>query len=169
MDRRRRIPAWISLGAQAGVVGAMLSAGTLVAFQLSRPEPRLALPNGVDGAMILFPAILALGIFAVWYPTFMAATRADAILGAVSAFLVGADALMIVSVVVGDSVAVHTIGRSLPLGLVGAGLALPVALVALLVGQLSTPLGFGRSAGIRSVLAGAALGLVLALAAAYTI
>jgi hypothetical protein len=150
-------------------MGALLSGGTLVAFQLSRPAPRLFVPNGLDGAMILMPAVLALGLFAVSFPTFMAATRGEAILGAAAAFLVAADTLMLVSLVARDSVMVHPLGRSFPLGVVGAALAVPVAVVALLVGQLTSPLGFGRSAGFRSAVAGAALGLVVVLLGAYSI
>jgi len=150
-------------------MGALLSGGTLVAFQVSRPAPRLFVPNGLDGAMILMPAVLALGLFAVSFPTFMAATREDAILGAVAAFLVAADALMLASLVVRDSVVVHPLERSLPLGVVAAVLAVPVAVVALLVGQLTSPLGFGRSAGFRSAVAGAALGLVVVLLGAISI
>jgi hypothetical protein len=45
----------------------------------------------------------------------------------------------------------------------------PVALVALLIGQLTAPFGFGRSAGLRSALGGAVMGLILVVAAAYSI
>jgi hypothetical protein len=44
-----------------------------------------------------------------------------------------------------------------------------VALVATLVGQLSTPLGFGRSAGLRSALGGAVLGLIVVIVVAYSV
>lgn len=147
------------------MIGAALSVATLVAFQLSRPAPRLALPNGLDGALILTPAVVALGILVVIYPTFLAATREDAVLGAVAAFLVAADALMLISLAARDEVIVHPLARSLPLGVVVAGLAVPVALVALVIGQITAPLGFGRSAGLRSVLGGAALALVLVVLA----
>jgi len=156
-------------GFEAGVVGAMLSVGTLVAFQLSRPAPRLTLPNGLDGSLILAPAVVALGIFAVSYPTFLAATREDAVLGVLAAFLVAADAFMLVSFVARDAVLIHSLGRSLPLGVVAAALAVPVAVVGLAIGQLSTPVGFGRSAGLRSALGGAALGLVVVVVAAYCV
>jgi hypothetical protein len=169
MQPRRLIPPWIRHGFEAGVVGALLSAGTLVAFQLSRPEPRLFVPNGLDGSLILVPAVLALGLFAVSYATFMAATRSDAVLGAVAAFLVAADALMLISLWARDSVMVHPLGRSVPLGVVAAGLALPVAITALLAGPVASPLGFGKSAGLRSAIGGAVLGLVVVLAGAYAI
>jgi hypothetical protein len=147
----------------------MLSVGTLVAFQLSRPAPRLTLPNGLDGALILTPAVVALGIFVISYPTFLAATREDAVLGVVAAFLVAADAFMLVSFAARDQVIVHPLARSLPLGVVAASLAVPVALGGLLVGQLTARIGFGRSAGLRSAVVGAALTVVAVLLAAYTI
>ena len=112
---------------------------------------------------------MALGVFVVAYPTFLAATREEAILGVVAAFLVAADAFMLISFMIGDQVIVHALSRSLPLGVVAAAIAVPVALVGLLVGQLTAPFGFGRSAGLRSALTGAGLGLILVLVAGYTI
>jgi len=169
MKARLHLANWLRRGIEAGVAGGLLAVGTLVSLQLSRPEPRLVIPNGVDGALIFVPAVVAIGLFAVAYPTFLAATREEAVLGAVAAFLIAADALMAISFLVGDQVIVHVLGRALPLGVVGAALALPVALFGLLVGQISTPFGFGRAAGLRSALAGAALGLVVVLLAGHTI
>jgi hypothetical protein len=169
MKGRRLIPSWLRRGFEAGVVGALLAVGTLVALQLSRPSPRLALPNGLDSALILTPAVVALGIFAVSYPTFLAATREDAVLGVGSAVLIAADAFMLISLVARDEVLIHPLGRSLPLGVVATGVALPAAVAALLVGQLTAPLGFGRSAGLRSALGGAAVGLIVVVVAAYTV
>jgi hypothetical protein len=167
--KRPSIPPWMRHGFEAGVVGALLSAGTLVAFQLSRPAPRVEIPHGLDGSMILVPAVVALGLFAICYPTFMAATRGDAVLGAVAAFLLAADALMLISLVARDSVMVQPLARSLPLGVVAATLSLPVAIVALLIGQLTSSLGFGRSAGLRSATSGALIGVAVVLLAAYSI
>lgn len=169
MHRRRLIPPWIRHGFEAGAVGALLSAGTLVAFQYSRPLPRNFVPNGLDGAMILVPAVLALGVFCVSYPTVIAPTRSDAILGAVAAILLAADALMLISLADRDSVLVHPIGRSLPLGVIAAALSLPVAAVALLAGQLGATLGFGRSAGLRSAIGGAVVGCAVVALAAISI
>jgi hypothetical protein len=117
--------------------------------------------------MILLPAVVALGVFVVSYPTFLAATREDAILGVVAAFLVAADALMLVSLVARDEVLIHPLERSLPLGVLATAVAVPVALIGAAFGQLSAPLGFGRSAGLRSALAGAVVGLVLVVLVAY--
>lgn len=169
MKVRRLIAPWLRRGIEAGVVGALLADGTLVAFQLSRPAPRLALPNGLDTALIFTPAVVALAIFAVSYPTFLAATREDAVLGVVAAFLVAADAFMLISLLARDEVMIHPLGRSLPLGVVATGVALPAAIAGLLIGQLTAPLGFGRSTGLRSALGGAAVGLVAVVVAAYTV
>lgn len=158
---------WLRRGLEAGFVGALLSGGTLVAFRFSRTDPRLTLPHGLDGAMILVPALLALSVFAVSYPIFLAATRGDAILGGVAAFLVAADLLMAVSLVAGASIWVSPLSRNLPLGTVAAALAVPAGLAGLLVGQLTTPLGFGRSAGIRSALCAGVVGLALAVLGAF--
>jgi hypothetical protein len=149
------------------MVGCLLAIGTLVAFQLSRPAPRLYLPNGLDSALILLPAVVALGVLVVSYPTFLAATREDAILGVVAAFLVAADAFMLVSFLAHDNVLIHPLARSLPLGVLAAAVSVPVALAGLLCGQVRAPLGFGRSAGLRSALGGAALGLVAVVVVAY--
>jgi hypothetical protein len=167
--KRPSTPAWIRLGIEAGAVGALLSSGTLVAFQLSRPAPRLALPNGLDGAMILVPAVLALGVFAVCYPTFMAATRTDAVLGSIAALLVAADVLMAVSLAFRDVVTVHALGRGLPLGLVAAVLAAPAAVAALIIGPVTSAIGFGRSAGLRAAVAGTVVGLVFVIGGAWSI
>lgn len=169
MKLRARLPNWLRRGIEAGVVGGMLAVGTLVSLQLSRPEPRLVIPNGVDGALMFAPALIALGVFVVAYPTFVAATRDEAILGLAAAFLIAADALMLVSFWLGDQVIVHPLSRNLPLGVVGAALAVPVMLAAVLVGQLTAPFGFGRSAGLRSALAGAGAGIIVALVAGYSI
>ncbi len=165
VERPRILAPWIRRGIEAGILAALLSLGSIVGYHFSQTV-RVALPQGIDGALILLPAVLALAAFAVVYPTFLAATRADAVLGAIAAFLVAADLLMAVSLVVGDQVVIHSIHRSVPLGLLAAGWALPVAAIALAFGQLSTPLGFGRSAGLRSATAAIVISIIAVLAAA---
>ncbi len=169
MLRGKLLPPWLRHGLEAGVVGALLSAGTLVAFQVSRPAPRLEVPSGIDGSMILTPAVVALGVFVVSYPTLLASTRQEAVLGVVAAFLIASDVLMLISLIQPDAVTVHALSRNEPLGLIGVVLAFPVALVALLVGQTTAPLGFGRSAGLRSTMAGAVVALLVVLVGAYTL
>lgn len=164
---RQLIPAWLRRGIEAGVVAALLSGGTLVAFHLGRPAPRLEIPNGLDGAMILTPAVIALGVLAICYPTVLAATRSDAVLGSIAAFLIAADALMAVSLVARDNVTIQPLSRALPLGVVAAALAVPAAVVGLAFGQLTAQVGFGRSAALRSAIGAAAIGLVAVVLGAY--
>ncbi len=146
-------------------MGGLLSFGSVVGYHFSQTE-RVAVPKGIDGALILLPAVLALAAFSIAYPIFLAATRTDAILGAIAAFLVSADLLMAVSLIVGDDTVIHSVERSVPLGVVAAAWALPVAAIALVFGQISTPLGFGRAAGLRSAAAGVVIGVIAVLAAA---
>ena len=156
VERRPLIPAWLRRGFQAGVIGALLSGGTLLAFHLSRPTPWVSLPQGIDGSLILVPALLALGVLAVSVPIFMAATRSEAILGALTGFLIAADLLMAISFVARQLIEVHFLSRSLPLGVVSAVLSIPVAAVGIAAAQLVSEHGFGHNAGLRAV-AGATL------------
>ena len=110
---------------------------------------------------------VALGVLAVGLPIFLAATRTEAILGAIAGFMVAADLLMAVSFVSSQQIAVHWLSRSMPLGVVAAVLAIPVAAVGIVVGPVASELGFGHSSGLRAVLAGAVVALALALAGPY--
>jgi hypothetical protein len=74
-----------------------------------------------------------------------------------------------VSLISRDAVIVHPIDRSIPLGVIAAALSVPVAVVSVLAGQLGQTLGFGRSAGLRSAVAGSVLGLVVVAATALLI
>jgi hypothetical protein len=169
MKGKRLIPAWLRRGAEAGVMGALLASGTVAAFHLYVVMPRLFLPSGLPGVLILAPAVVALGIFVVSYPTFLAATRSDAVMGAIAAFLIATDTFMVVSFLTHDEVLVHALGRSLPLGLVAAAASVPTAITGLMIGQLAAPLGFGRSAGLRSAVAGAVAGSIAVIVVVYTV
>ena len=167
MELRRLIPAWLRRGFSAGAVGGVLSGGTLLAYHLSRPEPRVALPQGIDGALILVPALLALGVLAVSLPIVLAATRSEASFGSLGGFIVAADLLMAVSFVSREQIAVHVLSRSLPLGVVAAALAIPAAAVGIAVGSFASEHGFGHTAGLRAVLAGTIGALAVALVWPY--
>jgi hypothetical protein len=123
----------------------------------------VALQQGIDGSLILVPALLALGVLATSLPIFLAATRAEAILGALAGFLVAADLLMVVSLISRQSIFVHALSHSLPLGVVAALLSIPSVLVGLAVGPLTSELGFGHSAGLRAAIGAAVAVLPLAL------
>ena len=166
MERRRLIPRWLGRGIEAGLLGAILSSGTLLAFQFGRPEPRNFLPQGLDGSMILVPALAAISVLAISWPIFAAATRTDALLGAIVGLLVAADLLMGVSLVARQSIQVHVAFRTLPLGVVAAILAVPPA-VAGIVAALTTELGFGHSAGLRAVVTASVLALAMAAAGPF--
>jgi hypothetical protein len=160
---RRLFPSWLRRGFQAGILAALLSCGTLFAFELSRPAPRLALPRGLDGSLILVPALLALGVLAICLPVFLAATRSEAVLGALAGFMVGADLLMAISLVFRQEVAVRALDVSWPLGVVAAVLACPIAGVGIVLGPLIGAHGFGHSAGIRAALTAVVVAVVVAL------
>jgi hypothetical protein len=167
--RRRLFPRWLRRGLQAGAMGALLSCGTLLAFDLSRPAPRLALPNGIDGSLIIVPALLALGVLAAGVPVVLAATRTEALLGSAAGFMVGADLLMLISLFFPQQVAVGSLGVSWPLGVLAAVLACPAGLAGVLVGPLLEAHGFGWSAGLRAVVASVVVATVVALAAPFVV
>jgi hypothetical protein len=112
------------------------------------------------------PAILAIGAVTPTYSTALAATRGDAVLGAIAAFLLAADACLILAA---GPITLERSGIVVGAGVLAALLALPAALVGTIVGQAATPLGFGRRAGActaaGAVIAGAIVLWVLALVA----
>ncbi len=167
MKRRRLLPSWLSRGFEAGALAGMLSCGTLVAFQFSRPAPRVELPQGIDGSLILVPALLALGVLAVCVPVFLAATRGEAVMGGLAGYMVGADLLMAISMVFPQAVAVPVLGVAWPLGVVGAVLSVPIALAGIALGPMLGDHGFGHSAGLRAAFAAAVVALIVALAGPF--
>ncbi len=166
VERPRLLAPWLRRGLEAGLVGGVLASATVMAFHFSRPAPRIVLPEGIDGALIMLPAVLSLAVLVVGYPTFLAATRADALLGVAAAFLVAVDILLAVSIFMDERIIFHPINRWLPLGFVGAIWALPVAAIGLVIGQTTSPLGFGRSAAFRSAATSMVLTIIAVLAAA---
>ncbi len=130
---------------------------------LAGPEPH-PLPTGIGGALQLAPAVLALGVVTTAYPVAMAATRSDALLGAIAALLLAADATLILAA---GRIVLPNQGVEVGAGLLAAALALVPAVLGLAAGQLATPLGFGRRAGGLTALVAAVAGLVaLGIAAA---
>jgi hypothetical protein len=108
---------------------------------------------------VLAPAVLALGVLTCAYPIAMAATRVDAVLGSIAAYLIAADLTIVLA---GDRIILGAAEEQLAGGLLIALLALGPAVMGLLGGQLLTPLGFGRRAGaIAAILsAGVAVGVL---------
>ncbi len=166
--KRRLLPPWLSRGFQAGALAALLSCGTLVAFEFSRPAPHLILPEGIDGSLILVPALLALGVMAVCIPVFLAATRSEAVLGGLAGYIIGADLLMAISMIFPQPVAVQILGGvGWPLGMIAGILSIPIALAGIALGPLLGVPGFGHSAGLRAAIAAAVVALVVALAGPF--
>lgn len=147
------LPPWLRRGLEAGLIAALVGIVTLAGSASGASGGQIALPEGPAGSLLLAPAVLALGVITVGYPVAYAATRADAILGTVAAFLVGAD---LAAIVLSTQVNMPGLGRQMGLGVLAGVLALGPLLVGLVAGQLLTPLGFGRRSGATST-AGAGL------------
>jgi len=143
------LPPWLRRGLEAGILAALVAVVSLLGSIGTELGP-VGLPPGLMASLILAPAVLAIGVFAVGYPIAYAATRSDAILGAITAFIVAADA---VAIAVGTALGLGAIDREVPAGLFVAMLAGLPALVGLVAPQVTTPLGFGRRAGAVSVAA----------------
>ncbi len=155
------LPSWLRRGLEAGVLAAIVSIVSLVGSIGTELGP-VGLPRGLFATLILAPPVLAIGVFAVSYPVAYAATRTDAILGAVTAFLIAADAVVLA---IGTEVSLGAIDRQIRAGLFVAALAALPAMVGLIAPQVLTPLGFGRRAGaISAIAAGLTATVVLLLA-----
>jgi hypothetical protein len=160
---RLRLTPWLRRGVEAAVVAAVVAIASLAGERLSAGAGPLVLPDGFVGGLLLAPAVLALGVLTCAYPIAMAATRADAVLGAAAAFLVAAD---ITIVFAADRIILGAGDEQLSGGLLVALLAMGPAVMGLLGGQLLTPLGFGRRAGaVAAILAAIVAGGVLAILA----
>jgi hypothetical protein len=156
---RQLVPPWLRRALEAAAVSAVVAIGALAGAVLAAGGP-YALPPGVPGALLLAPAVFALGVLPVAYPVAMAATRGDAILGAVAALLITSDATIVVA---GGRVVVGPGGLEIASGLLVAALAAGPALIGLLCGELLTPFGFGRRAGaIAAFTAALGAGAVIA-------
>ena len=153
-----RFPPWLRRGFEAGVFAALLSLVTVLALAWERPPTGpIILPGGLGAGMTLALPVLSIGVLSVAYPVAMAATRGDAILGAVTGWIVGADLLALVTVAMNQRILLLGSGATVPLGIVAGLFAAPAALGGLLAAELFTPLGFGRRAGRVAALAALAV------------
>lgn len=144
-----RIPAWLRRGLEAGIFGGLLAVLDVLAYRWAPFGSGIAaLPGGFAGAIVLALPVFAMGVFAVGYPVIMAATRSDALLGAITAALVAADLLLLFTLATDLRVALRGGAQILPIGMLAAALAGPAAVTGLVGSQLFTPLGFGRRAGL---------------------
>ncbi|HEV8488394.1 MAG TPA: hypothetical protein VGQ58_01260 [Candidatus Limnocylindrales bacterium] len=157
---RQLVPPWLRRALEAAAVSAVVALGALAGAGLAAGGP-FTLPPGLPGGLVLAPAVFALSVIPVAYPVAMAATRGDAVLGAMAALLIAADVTVVVA---GGRVIMGPGGLELGSGLLVATLAAGPAIVGLLCGELLTPLGFGRRAGAIAAVTGA-LGAAAVLAA----
>jgi hypothetical protein len=149
--RRLRPPAWLRRAIEAAVIGGGVATVSLLGLGLGvgpAGGPGMALPAGA-GILLLAPATVAIAVIPISYPVAMAATRADAVLGALAAFLLAADASLILAPA---PVFLPRTGMEAGAGLLTAVIAVLPALLGLIGGQLATPLGFGRRAGAWTAL-----------------
>jgi hypothetical protein len=155
---RQLIPPWLRRALEAAIVSGIVAIGALAGAGLASGGP-YSLPPGAQGALLLAPAVFALAVLPVAYPVAMAATRGDAMLGALAALLIASDLTIVFA---GGRVGLSAGGPELASGLLVAILAAGPGIVGLLSGQLLTSLGFGRSAGaIAAVVAALGSGAVL--------
>ena len=162
MRALRLLPPWLRRGLEAGIIAALVAIVTLWGATASSAAGRMLLPQGPAGSLLLAPSVLAIGVITVGYPIAYAATRSDAILGSLVAFLIAANAA---AFLVTTQVDMETLGRSMALGVLVGVLALGPALLGLGASQVLTRLGFGRRAGaFATVSSGVFAVVVLVLA-----
>jgi hypothetical protein len=147
--RALRPPRWLRRGLEAGLFAGLLSLLTVIAYRWDRGAAVgvATLPVGLTGSIVLALPVLAVGVFAVVYPVGLAATRLDAILGAVTGAIVAADLLALITVAAGERVTILGGASVLPVGFLAAILATPAAVGGIAASQLFSPHGFGRRAG----------------------
>jgi hypothetical protein len=155
---RLRVAPWLRRGVEAAVAAAIVAIAALAGERLSAGGTVYPVPSGLAGVLVLAPPVLALGVLTVAYPVAMAPTRSDALMGAVFAYLIAADATVVLA---GSPFSLERAGREVPGGLLVGLLALIPAVAGLLGGQLATPLGFGRRAGAIGALVAAMASLVV--------
>jgi hypothetical protein len=134
----------------------------VLGWETRLPGP-IVLPGGLGATVALALPVLSIGVLAVTYPIAYAATRGDAILGAITGWVVGADLLALATVLVDQRILLLGPGTAVPLGIVAGLLAAPAALGGLLAAQLFTPLGFGRRAARYAAVASALIATAILL------
>ena len=157
------LPRWLQRAIEAALVAGLLGIVSTVAA-----APHLAggdvVPRlGLVGSLLLIPPVLALAVIATAYPVALAATRSEALLGAIGSSLLVADALVLL---VPTPVLLESLERQVPIGALAGGLGLASGLVGIIAGQAGTRLGFGRRAGAVTSVAAAVAGVVVSLAVA---
>jgi hypothetical protein len=157
---RLRLSPWLRRGLESAAVAAIVAIATLYGNRLSAGVDPYALPRGPLTALVLAPAVLALAVVPCAYPVAMAATRSDAIFGALAGYLIAADVTVVFAP---QAILIGAAGQQIPGGLLVSLLALAPAFTGLLGGQLFTPLGFGRRAGATAALVAAVVAAIVLL------
>ena len=158
MAALRLLPPWLRRGLEAGIIAALVAIVTLLGASSGAAAGRILLPQGPAGSLLLAPAVLAIGVITVGYPVAYAATRFDAILGSVAAFLI---ASLPTAVIVRTQAEMPSYGQPMALGTLAGILALLPVLLGLVASQLLTRLGFGRRAGAFATVSAGGLALVV--------
>jgi hypothetical protein len=159
---RALIPTWLRRGFEAALVAAVVAIASLAGDRLGTGGGPYTLPAGLTGALLLAPAVFALGVLPAAYPIAMAPTRADALLGAAAGWLLAVDFTILLT---GGQVTLERAGLTLPTGVVVGTMSLLGLLSGIVASQLAVPFGFGRRAGAVAAL-GSAIGAFIALALA---
>ncbi len=161
----RRLPAWLRRGLEAGCFASVLS--LLIVFATPNGSGVdlgiRALPKGLDGALAMALPVIAIGVFAVTYPVALTATRAEAVLGAITAVLVAGDLVTLLTAAMGDRLVLRGGLQVLPSGLLATMLALPSATLGLAASQLFSSFGFGRRAGRLAAVVSTLVAIVVLL------
>lgn len=130
-------------------------------WEYPRPGP-VILPSGLGAGLSLALPVVSIGVLTVAYPIALAATKGDAILGAVVAWIAVAALLAGATVLVEQQILLPTLGITVPMGVLASLFAAPAALGGLLAAELFSPLGFGRRAGrLAAITAGAIVTAIL--------
>jgi hypothetical protein len=162
MRALRSLPPWLRRGLEAGLIAGLVSIITLLGATTASAAGQIALPSGPTGSLLLAPSVLSMGVITVGYPVAYAATRWDALLGAIAAFLIAALASAVAVTTLAN---MATFGRSMALGTLAGLLAVAPMAIGLIAGQLLTPLGFGRRAGAASTVTASVVALIVLILA----
>lgn len=130
-------------------------------WEYPRPGP-VILPTGLGAGLSLALPVVSIGVLTVAYPIALAATKGDAILGAVVAWIAVAALVAGATVLVEQQILLPALGITVPMGVLASLFAAPAALGGLLAAELFSPLGFGRRAGrLAAITAGAIAAAIL--------
>ena len=160
------MPPWLRRGLEAAVGAALVAIASFLGGRLDAGGAAFPLPAGPAGALLLAPAVFAIGVVTATYPVAMSATRGDAVLGVIAAWLVAVDLTILFT---GGHIGLDRADIVLPTGVLVGLLALPSVAAGLAGSQVGASLGFGRRAGAMAAVTsaiGALLSLVLVTSAA---